>query len=71
MFDRKREAKVGRDLVNCVLRISLRVATVVHRLTQFFCGGFFGWYYDELLSDCHFSRTDPLVTTSLNLREQN
>ena len=71
MFDKQREPKTGDALVNCVFGFSPGAATDGHRLTQIFCGGFFGWYYDELLSECHFSRTDPLVTTSLNLREQN
>ena len=71
MFDGEREPKVRGEIVNCVFGFLLSAATVVHRLAQIFCGGFFDWFYDELLSDCHFSRTEPLVTTSLNLREQN
>ena len=67
MFDGERETKTGDELVKYVFGFLPSSATDGHRATQFFCGGFFGWYYDELLSDCHFSRTDPLVTTSLNL----
>ena len=59
MFDGERETKTGDELVKYVFGFLPPSATDGHRATQFFCGGFFGWYYDELLSDCHFSRTDP------------